>query len=575
MRIAMSDVDKIIRLLASDALEKRIAAAIVLGEIGAKGPAVVDALSKALDSGVPLLQRHALEALARAGASRGVPRIAPLLGAREEDVRRAAVAAMVSVGEGVLPFLQERRVSATADEKRSMDAVLAALGGTDAFHVLLDGLLSSQAEAAKAAAIAVRQRVRDADGRQRRGYLIETEKFLRKAQKIPQQSGGGAGAIAAGVKILGYLEDERAIPTLLEFAKAKKNQPAVRQEAFIALRFLLSPKDGERKRTSKESPDASAAIAALVDAAEDEDRSLSQTALHTLSSLRLPGSVAKRLEKLTVHPDLERARLALEMVGRQAGEAHATVLVNVVATTRDKRRAEIAARCLAVAEGDEPVAPGAAEVRDDAIAPLAKALLGCDDPDRAWLLRNVLRPSAKSIPDALRKQLLGEALARMEKGARNWEPVLGAARDADARGVAESLRAHALKLRKTHADRAVTVLRVLCRSEGATDDDRYHWAVAELARGAHDTRAGARESDESLRLLTSLLDRGVDVGARLRKDRSIDLEHLYYVGFHFAEAGASLGPELLQAVVDRGGRAKIAKMAKSKLAISAPSVSSA
>src|SRR5579884_3066628 len=196
----MSDVDRIVGMLASDAIEKRIAAAIVLGEIRAKGAGVSEALAKTLDSGIALLQRHALEALARVGAKKAVPRIVPLLGAREEDVRRAAVEAMVSVGDDVLPTIRARMAEASAEERRSMDAILAALGGKDAFHVLLEGLATGDAEAAKAAAIAVRQRVKDADARQRRSYLAETETFLKKLTK----SGGSPVAIAAGVKILGY-----------------------------------------------------------------------------------------------------------------------------------------------------------------------------------------------------------------------------------------------------------------------------------------------------------------------------------------------------------------------------------
>ncbi len=563
----MSDIDKIIRLLASDAVGTQVAAAVVLGEIGAKGASVVEALAGVLGSGVPLLQCRALEALARAGAAKAVPRIAPLLGARDEEVRRAAVAAMVSVGAPVLAFIQQRRATATLDEQRSMDAILAALGGTDAFHALLGGLVASRAEAAKAAAIAVRQRVKDADARQRRSYLTETEKFLEKTLRTASESGGRDVALAAGVKILGFIEDDHAIPTLLAFARAGRNAPAVRQEALIALRFILAPKEGARA-AAKVSKEATAAIAALIEAAEDPDRSLSQTALHTLSSLRLPATAARRLEKLTLHPDLERARIAIEMVGRQAGEAHAAVLVNVVATTRDKRRAEIAASCLSAPRDDGgPSAAGSAPVRGDAVAPLVKALLSTADPDRAWLLRNVLRPSAREVPAALKKQLLSATLARMEGGSKNWEALLAAARDADARAVAGALRAQARKLRKAHPDRALLVLRTLCRSEACTDDDRYDWAVAELSRGSQDTRPQAREVDESLRLLASLVERGVDVGGRLRKDRTIDLARLYYVGFHFAESGTALGAELLQEVVDRGGRAKIAKMARSKLAL--------
>ena len=180
----MSDLDKIVQLLRSDAIDKQIArCTIVLGEIRAKGPEVSEALAATLDSGVTLLQRHALNALGRVGAKKAASRIVPLLAAREEDVRRAAVEAMVSIGDDVLPLIRARMTEAGAEERRSIDAILAALGGKDAFHALLDGLAASDAEAAKAAAIAVRQRVKDADARQRRGYLGETERFLDKQTK--------------------------------------------------------------------------------------------------------------------------------------------------------------------------------------------------------------------------------------------------------------------------------------------------------------------------------------------------------------------------------------------------------
>ena len=571
----MSEVDKIVELLSSDAVEKRIAAAIVLGEIRAKGAHVADALTTALDSEIPLLQRHALEALGRVGAKKAATKIIPLLAAREDDVRRAAVEALVSIGDDVLPTLRARMVDANAEERRSIDAVLAALGGKDAFHVLLGGLASSDAESAKAAAIGVRQRVKDADARQRRSYLSEAEKFLERQSR----QGAGpqhVGAIAAGVKILGYLEDEKAIPTLIAFTTAKGNAPAVRQEALIALRFLLGTD------TKKMGAEAKRVIAALVDAAEDTDRALSQTALHTLAGVTIPDDALKRLEKIVLHPDLERARFVMEMLGRQEGAEPAKALVKVLATTKDKRRAEIAASCLvATAEGVPPppgstrhlgdghgaASPGVVPVREPAVAPLARALLETDDADRAWLLRNVLKPSAKKVSAATRKEMLELGIKRLAAGDRNWEALVAIARDADPVAAADAMRDVAHKLRKSNPDKALTVLRVLCRSEGSTDEDRYALASAELARGAQDTRSAARAADESLRLLGSLLDRGVDVGAKLRKDKSLELDHLYYVGFHFSEEGHPLGEELLRIVADEGGRAKIGKMARSKLAL--------
>lgn len=85
----MSELAKIVGLLKSDAIEKQIAAAIVLGELKAKGPGVVEGLGAVLEGGVTLLQMHALDALARVGAKKALPQIFPLLSAHDDDVRRA------------------------------------------------------------------------------------------------------------------------------------------------------------------------------------------------------------------------------------------------------------------------------------------------------------------------------------------------------------------------------------------------------------------------------------------------------------------------------------------------------
>jgi hypothetical protein len=562
----MSELEKIVGLLSSDALERRIAAAIVLGQLRAKGPNVTSALAATLDSGVPLLQVHALAALQAAGASRAMPKILPLLASRDEEVRRAAVSALVGIGDSVLPVLRDRIVHATGDEKRSIDAALVALGGKVALHVLLEGLTSSDANAAKAAAIAVRQQVRDADARQRRAYLDETLRFLDKARK------GGASpiAVAAGVKILGYLEEDSAVDVLLSFAAPGRNEPAVRQEALIALRFLLGGSDGPPKPArlnAKTRRRYAQAVDVLVEAADDPDRALAQTALHTLSSLQIPATAVRKLVKLTRHPEFERARFALELLGRQEGAGPARALVDVLVETKDKRRAEVAAACLGPARGESQAEGDAPGLRHEALAALSSALREAKDLDRAWLLRNVLRAGARQLAPATRKALLDDSLKRLSKGDPMWEPLMSAVRDADSGVAASALRAAAQKLRRAKPEAARHALRALCRTEAATDEDRYALAVVELAMGTLDTRQTARAGDESLRLLSALQDRGVDVAARLRSDRSLDLEHLFYVGFHWAERRHPMGEALLRTVVAKGGRAKIAKMAAAKLAL--------
>jgi len=536
----MNDIDRVIALLAAASVEKQIAAAVVLTELGVKSAKCADALAALLESPVPLVQRHALDALARLGAGKVVRRIFALLASHDADVRRAAAAAVASVGEDVVPAIRARMSDAGPEERRALDAILAQVGGKEAFSALIAGLAEKEGEAAHAAALSLRLRLKSADARQRRTYLAETEKFLSKKTKETL----APNAVAAAIKILGFLEDPDAIPTLLTYARDPKTAALVRQEAVIALRFAL----GDGKAPAK-------VIDALLDAAESSDRMLSQTALHTLGALPLQAPAIKRLDALAHGADPARAAFIIALLGRQETPDATKALVDLVLKS-ERRRAELAVKEL---EGKELAA-----------GPIARALADAKDPDRAWLLRNVLRPLAKKIAPALRKELLDGALERLESGERGWEALYDVVREVDATAVADALRALATKLRKQGAsEKATSVLTLLCRSDRATDDDRYAVASLLLGKSGRDTRPAARAGDEALGMLGTLLSRGYDVGGALRKDRAVDLEQLYYVGFHFAEEGQPLGEELLSQVVDKGGRAKVAKMAKNKLALSA------
>ena len=73
--------------------------------------------------------------------------------------------------------------------------------------------------------------------------------------------------------------------------------------------------------------------------------------------------------------------------------------------------------------------------------------------------------------------------------------------------------------------------------------------------------------DAALDLLGRLLYAGFDVSSALRKERGLELEQIYYAGFHFVEEGQPLGEELLRHVIEKAGRKKIARLAKNKLAL--------
>ncbi len=374
----------------------------------------------------------------------------------------------------------------------------------------------------------------------------EIEKYLKKS------SAGQPTAICAAIKILGYLEDVSAVPTLLAYATGKAHAAEVKQEALIALRFALQ--DGK--------PNAKV-VTALIEAAESNDRSLAHTALHTLGTLSLPAAMIPRFEKLLQRDDLERVRFAAAYLGGQPSATKALVKALV---HQDRNRAEIVAEALA-----GRVEAIGAERRSVLSGAIARALIDTKDPARAHLLGKVLVPIAKSLSPSIRKELLALVDKRLVKdGASSWQAPLEVVQAADGEACGKALRAIAERLRRSKNDaRAATVLGLVLRTPAATDEDRYALASIELRKSPLDTRPQARAADGALARLRYLIGRGFDVAGALRRDRSLDLDHLFYVGFHFAEEGHTLGDDLLEHVVNKGGKSKVGKAAKNKLSLSA------
>ena len=111
------------------------------------------------------------------------------------------------------------------------------------------------------------------------------------------------------------------------------------------------------------------------------------------------------------------------------------------------------------------------------------------------------------------------------------------ARELDRAATAAGLRAEAAKQRKRkNADGALAILRLIGQSADATADDGYALASAELAAGRR---------DEALVIFGQLLERGFDLAAAVRKDRQLEPEQRYQIGFALIERRNAAGEEIL------------------------------
>lgn len=532
----MSDLKKLTSLLGDADLERRMAAAVVIGALGVKDATAQQTLLK-LTERSPDEQRVALDALARTSPKKGVARALALLSHGAPGVREAAFRLLVAAGPEVVDEIRARRASAPEAEKRELDRVLAELGGSDAFKALLDGLAAADETTARAAALSVREHVLGVDKRTRKSFASTTMKVLaKKDARTPQHD-------AALLKILGWCEDDAALPVLIDVAKDEKRPSVVRQEAVIALRFAL-----------QEDAASKAAIDALLVAATGADPGLARAALGTLALAKIGEANLPKLKVLATHRDHERALLAVDKLQAHGGAGAAATLVEVVLHA-DRAVAERAAAALGgIKEASEPALAG---------------ILAARDIDRARLLAELMVPRAKDLKKPQVKKVLDALVERLADDGRGYEACLALARAADPEGTAAALRELAAKLKKQKKEeRAQHALILLSHTDGATSDDRLRLAVVALKKSRLDASPAARARDEAIKLFNELSG-DVDVLKELKRDKGVTDEQLFYLGFHFAEEGDPLGEELLQEVIARSPRSKLGKAAKNKLKLEA------
>ena len=389
----MDPVDRMVALLSDASPRKRIAAAVVLGELGAKSPhakssKVIAALSTLARDELAALAEPAVEALGKLGARAALPVLLEAL--ERKDLAQAATQAIAALG-GAAP--------------RS-------------FAALLDGLRGQPWEAASKLALSVRQMARATPPAARRSMAKQVAALLKKLRDDEP-------ALRGAIKILGYLELPESA-ALLEPWLAAAQSVAVRVEAITALRFVLGGKPPARP------------LGALVKLLEDADALVARAARDTLTVVpgvapadllrlaQLKGELslwaierlhalgaARELAALASGADRARAEAAVRALAGLPGSAPLLVAALIEATEEPAahalagalERVQLAGRDLAKLRA----AGAAALTRSFALARRQLEPVRRADP-QGWAL--LLRDAARSVADPARAEAISELLAR-------------------------------------------------------------------------------------------------------------------------------------------------------------------
>ena len=201
---------------------------------------------------------------------------------------------------------------------------------------------------------------------------------------------------------------------------------------------------------------------------------------------------------------------------------------------------------------------------------LQKALVDAETVDAAWPLARSLAPFAKDFDAGLRDTLFKKACAFHEASDRRAEPFFFFLREADAGDLRDRLEARAIAARKKKDyETALGYLKMLARDPSIGFSIRLELACCGLKASNKELASDARANDPTLGQFSHLVQSyAAELLAALEKNKWLEADDLYYVGFHFIEkvgAARKFGEDVLRMVVKRWPKAKIAKDAKTKL----------
>jgi hypothetical protein len=536
----MDALERITKLLDDESPRKRIAAAVVLGELKVKDAAVVSRLVQMARDPVDAYAEAAVEALGQLRSVKALPVLLDSLG-RGRELSAKARAAIAELGEDALPELRARLDAASPEVRAVLSQLLPAVGGRQSFEMALEGMRGQPWDAINKVALSVRAEARAMSEAERRVMRTQVDRFLAKKRTADDEP-----ALRGALKTLGFLELPETADSLLGYLGAKQ-PPAVRVEAATALRFALA------KGPSKK------ALRRLMELLEDADALVARAARDTLTVLKIGPEFADELAELCGSRDVEVSLWAIRHLGAlaasekgAAGKLAAKTLLPVAAGA-DRTRAEAAAKVLAELTGGESL--------------LAEALASATEEMGAQVLVDALAPLAARLPAKDVKRLLeagGRHLAKsLAVARRQLEPVRAAAPEA----WAEALRAASKALLKKDPARAEAIGQLLGRSAVATPEDRFGIVVQQLGHSSLDPHPRARQRDPALAELERLQSEGFKVAEAVRKDKKLSDEARYYVGVHFAEKPQfelkNVGAEILEAMAQ--GKTKLARAARNKM----------
>ena len=530
----------IVRMLGAADSERRVAAALVIAELRPETDEVMEALRRAgsRDDDVAL-RRSVVEAIGAIAPPTIVADLQPMISDSHRAVR-AAVKRVLSSGRGVKESQVAKMLDATEERERlAAIAVLGAMGTTKSRRRLLGRLAGSSTKISGAIVDALRPGLVEASGKAARTAIEDIAAVLE-----PEKVASDPDFALAAIQLLGHVGVVDVGPVLLSLAQAEADVE-VRVSALEAMQRVLRGRGHDK------------IFASLLDLVENGavPSPTRAACLHVLANLQMPMHLEPRVRGLSTSESAGERRWALRALGgidtAPAGEALAAVMESGSADDR-----EIALEAgLKTPRGRGALAKLLGRVQDETrAAQVARGLrdhAGGLTPDTKHILEN----SVMTAPPEIGKLIL-QILKQGGGGtaSRLQEDLLDKA---------------ALLKNKGQYQEAIAMLKSMTAGQDADPVAVFQLGVCEVKLSKRKIVRGATNNDACLATFQSLLRyREFPLLDRIRDDKTLDAEDLYYLAFSFAERSGveqGFGGDLLAYLYESAPDSRLGGMAKNKL----------
>ena len=369
-------------------------------------------------------------------------------------------------------------------------------------------LLQGDPEVNKTICDLIATTVKDLDDKELTFLFTEVESFAADL-KGPEQR----AAIIAAIRVLGILGRAQARKWLIGFVGSEQPH-IIRFHTLVALLHCLRGQELHKGEFAKLIP--------LL-----EEKEFSDTVRLTLDLLdahEMPAEYQSTLARLLESPHIAVQKFAL----RKMGEFDSPVVVKTLVqqlNDSDTARRDAAARSLRKI----PTARNA----------LTKEFLACDNASKAWAIAEIL----PTYEGKWRRDTLDEVWQRLQDALEAEDRIHGAylhfLKNVDAEYVYGQFATRGAQLRKNKKYKeAIRFLTPLREFSTFAADEKFALAIAQLKLHPHDVTSVTARHDPALDLLADLhRSSAFPVLDTLKKEKALEPEDLFYLGFRFAEGG--------------------------------------